>query len=1224
MRLSTIIGVIFICVIVSTAAFSQPKTDRYQQIQITLHEEQKVQDIAALGFDLEGAWSKEENRLNLVVREDKLPLLESRGIDYVVLVENVEAFYANRLREAAKSTPSVTPPEGFGYGSMGGYYTYDEMVARLDSLHMLHPEIVSERDSIGVGYDGHIIWAVKISDNPGRDESEPEVLYTALHHAREPAGMMSVMYYMWWLAENYGTNEDATWLVDERELWFIPCINPDGYVLNQERYPDGGGMWRKNMRDNDGDGLHSGSADGVDLNRNYGAFWGYDDIGSSPDESDQTYRGASAFSEPETQAIRTFVNAHHIKATLNYHAYGDLMIHPFAYAESTYPIPEDHKAFIEYAREMTNQNGYHWGTGSETVDYVSNGDSDDWLYDSDAHNTIFAMTPEVGGATDGFWPVPARLYPLAEETLLQNKYLAFIAGAYPRIIELHLTSSNPYSEPGDQVQVVIAVENAGLGVTSPGEFLDLLSPDENIVLDQNRFALGDLPARALDTLRTTGQIAENIPAGASVEMLVTYGDGGSSRTDTLHTRIGAPLFMDNGENGMANWTSTSWGISASSYSQSQYFTDSPDGRYQSNQDQEMTLKEPFDLSEVVDAELRFRLRCLIEPDYDFGQVLASKDSVHWKPLSGVYTRIGSGYGVQQSGEPGYDGDRGWLQERMNLDEFTGEDSVYLRFQTIADRTVSDDGMMIDDIAVYGASLYDTPFAVVDTTPVDIELPYRSWGEGEFTISNVGNDSLRYSIEEHGNPNPVAGSIGIPRNDLRARIADILRKPANLAMIGDMIPPEPPFNSETEEPENQIVITDSIGDYVGGQSGFVNPDIETVSVNYVSTLLYTKNTVTVQFREPVTDTIAGIISLDTDQNHGTGQYPAALGILPPSVSIGSEYEILALPFGLSLGDSLPNVPAGAGLIIDMADSSVINPIQAPVLASFSSGDRSRLVITFFPNVSVLHMDGERFNIAASFISGSLTDSVLTGFPDIAPDAGHGAWGGEQGASWLGVGSPHGTVPPNESVTIPLPIVASISPGRYSAQVAVTTNGSDQQTFNIPVHLNVLPQRFPTSGVSQTIIQDTAVVGFPHMTTVELSNTGEASLGFLAADTSGEHWIKITPFVGTIQPGETSALHISYQLEGYPADTTLHSEITLISNDPNQSPMTIPVNLQIGFGSVAEIGDMDHNGMIDNADLQALTRLVLKLTSVTPYTFWAGDLNRDGVLDIRDIVLLNFQQ
>ncbi len=107
---------------------------------------------------------------------------------------------------------------------MGGFYTYDEVVAELDTMRMLYPNLITEKYSIGTTLEGRTIWAVKISDNPGINENEPELFYNALVHGREPAGMMALIYFMYNLLENYGSDPEITYLVDNREFYIVPVI----------------------------------------------------------------------------------------------------------------------------------------------------------------------------------------------------------------------------------------------------------------------------------------------------------------------------------------------------------------------------------------------------------------------------------------------------------------------------------------------------------------------------------------------------------------------------------------------------------------------------------------------------------------------------------------------------------------------------------------------------------------------------------------------------------------------------------------------------------------------------------------------------------------------------------------------------------------------------------------------------------------------------------------
>ena len=99
--------------------------------------------------------------------------------------------------------------------------------------------------NIGTTGEGRPIYAIRISDNPNTDEPEPAILFTAMHHAREPMSPHILVYTMQELAAHYGTDSVITNLVNEREIWFIPMVNPDGYAFNEATSPSGGGLWRK-------------------------------------------------------------------------------------------------------------------------------------------------------------------------------------------------------------------------------------------------------------------------------------------------------------------------------------------------------------------------------------------------------------------------------------------------------------------------------------------------------------------------------------------------------------------------------------------------------------------------------------------------------------------------------------------------------------------------------------------------------------------------------------------------------------------------------------------------------------------------------------------------------------------------------------------------------------------------------------------------------------------
>ena len=112
-------------------------------------------------------------------------------------------------------------------------------------------------------------------------------------------------------------------------MWFVPVVNPDGYIFNEIIEPAGGGMHRNNRLETS---CGQGTGKGVDLNRNFGFDWGLNDVGSSPDPCDDTYRGDTQFSEPETQAIRDLQENYNFKNVLHYHTFSNLYIHSLAMA----------------------------------------------------------------------------------------------------------------------------------------------------------------------------------------------------------------------------------------------------------------------------------------------------------------------------------------------------------------------------------------------------------------------------------------------------------------------------------------------------------------------------------------------------------------------------------------------------------------------------------------------------------------------------------------------------------------------------------------------------------------------------------------------------------------------------------------------------------------------------------------------------------------------------
>lgn len=430
--------------------------ETYMHVRISIPDSAASQKLASLGLPLEEGVEVHNHEIEMIVNSLEFKKLNENGFFPIVVRSDMESFFRSRL-SAQRST------NDFAVGSMGGFYTFQETLNLLNSFRQKYKSLISKPIKIGESIEGRPILAYRISDNADKNEpDEPEVLYTGLHHAREPESLMTVLYFMEKLLQGYGNSSEITYLINHRQLWFIPIVNPDGYIYNQETNPEGGGLWRKNRRKN------SDGSFGIDLNRNYGLFWGFNDFGSSPIPADDTFRGLSPFSEPETAAVRDFVNAHQFLLALNYHSFRNLWIYPWAFTNKQ---TDDKLIFREYARYMTRQNKYQVGTTFETLGYLANGEAADWLYGDlrFGQPKIFAMTPEIGDFVDNFWPSQSRILPLAAQNYKANLALAWLAGGYIVVRNFNAVelsgNGNGVIEPGEHASLKIELRNMGLKET---------------------------------------------------------------------------------------------------------------------------------------------------------------------------------------------------------------------------------------------------------------------------------------------------------------------------------------------------------------------------------------------------------------------------------------------------------------------------------------------------------------------------------------------------------------------------------------------------------------------------------------------------------------------------------------------------------------------------------------------------------------------------------------
>ena len=726
---------------ISSLAYIMPAAaqEKYSKVSIPLTTP-AVKQFAIDKLELDH-YITERNSIVAVLNSTELNRLRQSGHAFNILIDDVVSYTTELNRNAVpveERSPFqgngcqrvgnlISTPASFGTGGslrLGasaanpGYFTYAEMIAKMQALAVAYPTMVSVY-SIGNSAAGTAIYGVKISDNVSSDENEPEVLYTGLQHAREAIGGTSLIFFAQYLAENYASNTSVSGLVNNREIFIIPCMNPDGYAYNYSgtsaSYPvTGGGLWRKNRRNTGG----GASNIGVDINRNYSIDWGNCSGASSSCGSnvktDETYYGPSAFSEPETQALRDFVYSRHFVNAIDQHCYGPYFSLPYG-RPSLHPVlsHEDSAYYTHIPALMGLYNGHRAGNSPETVAYEVAGGIKDWLLLGDIgtgsgpKGKIFGMTGEAGGGD--FWAPVTQIIQLCKENCFQNLQMALAAGDYYDVQDKNDISINDLSGKFSFQLRRIGLGNNPVTVT--------------LVPIQNISSVGAPVTTTLANYNDTyiDSIAYNLPTtfvcGQKISFAWKVESGGLTLYDTISKYVNPlVLFSDDMEGSFASkWTGTispagptGWDFTTNqSHGGTKSMTESPTGNYTTSSTRTATCNTVFDLSDATHAYISFWVKHRAENFRDKLQVQVSTGGA-WSPLCGTTTVMenNSTSGGLLNGQPALTGIRdSWTRELFDLSGYIGSATVSLRFRFTSDNDAGsfafekDDGFYIDDISV---------------------------------------------------------------------------------------------------------------------------------------------------------------------------------------------------------------------------------------------------------------------------------------------------------------------------------------------------------------------------------------------------------------------------------------------------------------------------------------------------------------------------------------------
>ncbi|MBK9247443.1 MAG: immune inhibitor A [Ignavibacteria bacterium] len=678
----------------------------YYSVRVSLTPSFTIKDAEEYGIELEHALIKDNFWIETVVSDISLNRLRSDGVSVTILIEDLSTFYkARNSHSFSKQIATVqNSPQNFSLGSNGGYFTLDEIYSNFEKMRTFAPATVTEAFSIGSSFEKRPLYVYRFGNT--ESDSKPQILFTSLHHAREPGSASTLIYFLWKLLEDAASgNAEATYLLDNRVIYVIPVLNPDGYLYNERN--GFGSLWRKNRRNNN-DGTF-----GVDLNRNYGPiqYWNSPEGGSSDKAFEDTYRGTAPFSEPETQAIRNFVLEQNFNICVNYHTFSNVLIYPFGYSNKE---TSDSNFFRAFSADALKINKYSAGRDVQTVGYTTRGVSDDWMYSLEGTKPrTYSFTAEVGTRLDGFYAPFERIIPQCEENLYFNLQALWSADVNYRITDATTIITNEILRP----KLSITIQNTGLTTPDSAITLVLNSLDPRLRITKSVFILNALESAQSTTKSIDAEIIGQYPNGdvSLVEAIITQ--NGVARRDTLTFQFNKPITLSLFDNTLTDtlWSMGTWGI-VPNPDGGFMLTDSPNGNYEDSTSNFIQLKTPIDVIQSNNVTLEFWTKWTLESNFDYGVVQVSvNDGRTWEYLQTSRMKNASGVkgSMQEENSVGFDGNfPTWVRQECTLDQYRGK-KILLRFGVLADPKSNFDGMYVRDISI---KTYDD---TMGTTPAEL-------------------------------------------------------------------------------------------------------------------------------------------------------------------------------------------------------------------------------------------------------------------------------------------------------------------------------------------------------------------------------------------------------------------------------------------------------------------------------------------------------------------------
>lgn len=698
--------VLFLLVIFQFSVIAQTKTEKYHRAKITYASIENLKRLQQLGVPMDHGFHKKGYSLTSDFSDSEITIARNLNLQVEIEINDVQKYYIDQNKNPQPASPENTTcnsttkvyptPVNFNLGSMGGYLTYAQMLQELDDMRTLFPTLISAKENVGtfLTSENRALQWVKITKDVAIPNSKPQILYDAVHHAREPISLSQTIFYMWYLLENYETNEEVRNIVDNTEMYFIPVINPDGYVYNETTNPNGGGMWRKNRRS------FTDGTFGVDNNRNYD-YWKDGDInqsiwntlGVSATTTGESYPGTTAFSEPENQAIKFFVETHNFKIALNAHTFSNLLLYPYGY-DLNVPSPDDF-LLNKITGLLVKESGFTNEIASAL--YAASGDSDDFMYgQTQNHSKILAFTPEIGSS---FWPPITDIIPLCNQMMFTNLTAAKLLLDFAEVKD----KSPEYIGATSTFQANFSMTKFGL--SGSGNYTISVNPiSSNIIYIGAPFTLNNAtPLEEIDGTIQLG-LASNSVSGDSIIYELVVDNGLTQERKLITKKFGQfqTILFNDCSSLSPTWSNSinSWATTTEAFvSPATSITDSPNANYLSNQTKIISLVNPINLTGLPIARITFSAKWDLENNFDYVQFQVSPNNgTTWISQCGKYTNLAS----TSTGQPAgllYDGNKSeWVKEEIDLSDYANQ-TIKVRFRFKSDGFSEFDGFYFDDFKV---------------------------------------------------------------------------------------------------------------------------------------------------------------------------------------------------------------------------------------------------------------------------------------------------------------------------------------------------------------------------------------------------------------------------------------------------------------------------------------------------------------------------------------------